>query len=100
MERKMYQRMMAVIAVMPNGNKARQPTRKRYFTLLSRHEKFLNFKANKGISAIKKKQDANKKRKRNTTLKRGEQRKGSSPTISDAQKSALAGVGRPMKLVD
>ena len=37
--------------------------------------------------------------KRNTALKRGEQRKSLHPTMSDAQKIALAGVGMPMNPV-
>ena len=96
MERTMYQRMMAVMAVMPRGNSAIHPTRKMYFTRLSCHVKLRNLSANNGTSAIRKKHDANRNRKRNTALKRGELRNGNSPTMSDAQKRALAGVGRPM----
>ena len=41
-------------------------------------------------------QKRNMKRNRNTALKRGDTRNACSPKMSELQKSALAGVGKPI----
>ncbi len=78
----------------------REPARKIYFARFSFQSKVLNFKAKSGISAMSMKENMRTKRKRNMALNRGDAKKESCPTMSDAQNKAFAGVGNPMKLVD
>lgn len=70
---------------------------KRYFSLLLCQEKSLNFKANRGNSATNKKQESRTMTRRMSGLKCCAITAVLFPTISEAQKSVLAGVGKPMK---
>ena len=90
---------MAAGALKPRGRSARAPTTNMYFTRLSFQLRFLNFNANRGTSLTKKKENMSMNRNRNRALKRPLTRKGNSPTIILPQNRALAGVGKPIKLV-
>lgn len=64
--------------------------------LFSCQERFLNLRANMGISATNRKQDSNMNMKRKNALNFSEIRNPWLPTIREAQNKVLAGVGTPM----
>ena len=95
-DRATYHKMMAAKQLAPKRKQGMQPKMKMNLTLFFSQLKFLNFRANMGTSQTSNMQKSNMKRKRNTALNLSETKKACCPNTSEPQKSALAGVGRPM----
>ena len=70
-----------------------------YLTLLSVHDRFLNFRAKSGISATRSIQNRSMNSSRKRALNLGLTRNACCPTMRLPQNRALAGVGSPMKLL-
>lgn len=95
----MYHRIMPAKQLSASNRHGRHPIKKMYLILLSAQLRFLNLSAKSGISATSKKENMSMKRKRKRALNLGLTRNACWPIIKLPQKSALAGVGSPMKLV-
>ena len=83
-----------------NSMMATDVAAKTYFTSLPRQPQVLNLRANMGISDTSSQQLASIMATTASAPQGDEASQSPAPTMSEAQKSVLAGVGRPMNDVD